>query len=162
MLQVALKLKERVMHRLKTAHRAISKFIECTRFVPGQGYPCPVSPAFTNSSIFAQGLPSKILFSCSPSRTESTGRSNSCSSFQDALPLFHATPPREEHAWAAQVAEEVEDAIDGLNEDKGMEEHSREITPQDEEPAAQQPPEGGDPPSSLSSHGRPPSNSRAN
>ena len=164
-LQVALKLEERVAHRLKTAHRAISKFVECARVVPGRGYPRPVSPAFTNSSVFAQELPSEILSSRSPSRTESTGRASSRNSLR-YVPhepgLFHATPPREEQAWAAQVAEEVEDAIDGLNEDDGAEERSRETTPQEEEPAAQQPPKGGDPPSSPSSHGGPPSNSRPN
>jgi hypothetical protein len=39
-----------------TAHRAISLFMTNADFVPNRGMPCPVSPAFTDNSEFAQGV----------------------------------------------------------------------------------------------------------
>ena len=58
---IALSLEKRLLEQIATAHRAISLFIANAECIPGQGMPCPVSPAFTDNSSFAKGVANTLL-----------------------------------------------------------------------------------------------------
>ena len=83
---IALSLEKRLLERIAAAHRAISVFMNNAEAIPNRGMPRPVSPAFTDNSIFA----ARVL-----------------STLQGQGPDI-SSPRQEDAAWASAIEDEVQ------------------------------------------------------
>ena len=174
-MQVVMKLEERILRRLSTAHGAISKFVTCVRFLPNRGFPHPVSPTFTTSSVFARSVAADLESRSSSRASGSIARSEHSDRYAPSGGgLFHTTPDREDNAWEEQVEAGMDDALEEIEQNEPPLDGlfaGREQTPADpdatdgqrnaERQGADGPPDG-DPPSSPSSQGRRPASSGPN
>ena len=83
---IALSLEKRLLERIAAAHRAISVFMNNAEVIPSRGMPRPVSPAFTDNSVFAARVLSTLQG-------------------QGSDP---ASPRQEDAAWASAIEDEAQ------------------------------------------------------